>query len=101
MNVYVLTFVANVTCVIDPLTDKGCVSKNGWLLAPDNIHTSMGQADDAFLVLSIKIGGFKGPAQSVGFEAPVVGNITFVFDLKCESQCTFFFMRVSVFVCLS
>lgn len=74
-------------------SDSGCISKNGWLVSTDSIHTSKGHSDDAFMVLSLMVGGFKAQNHGRGARKNAVASITFLFDLKCEGKCTFFFMR--------
>ena len=76
--------------------DTGCSSSTGWVPSTSSITTANGHSDDAFLVLSIRVSGFKGNKQRIGSQSVALGKISFVFELICESKCTFFFMKVSI-----
>ena len=75
--------------------DRGCSTKEGWVLSTDNMHSGKGHADDAYLVMSLKVGGFRGMEQVVNGKSVPLGSISFVFELECTSECTLFFMQVS------
>uniref|UniRef100_A0A8C4NDK1 Si:ch211-163l21.8 n=1 Tax=Eptatretus burgeri TaxID=7764 RepID=A0A8C4NDK1_EPTBU len=64
---------------------------DGWNLADDNIFTSVGSADDDYLILSLEVPGFSVPELDYR-EGQVVGTITFVFETICSEDCDFFFM---------
>jgi hypothetical protein len=61
----------------------------------DHIHSGKGHADDAYLVLSIHVGGFRGSEQVIRGKSATVAELAFVFELICSSDCTLFLMRVS------
>ncbi|XP_063598992.1 endosome/lysosome-associated apoptosis and autophagy regulator family member 2-like isoform X2 [Penaeus indicus] len=73
--------------------DIGCNNSEGWQVAGDHIHSGRGHADDAYLVLSLKVGGFRG--REMGGRPMEVGRISFTFELSCASDCEFVFMEAS------
>ncbi|CAL4108298.1 unnamed protein product [Meganyctiphanes norvegica] len=75
--------------------DTGCSSAEGWQLGGDHIHSGRGHADDAYLVLSLKVGGFRGREGFVSGRPMEVGKISFTFELSCTSDCEFVFMDAS------
>lgn len=75
--------------------DVGCSSPYGWQEAGDYIHTRRGNVDDAYLVLSLKVWGFRGREGFVGGRLMEVGRISFTFELSCTSDCQFVFMEAS------
>ena len=61
----------------------------------DHLHSGKGHADDAYLVLSIHVGGFRGSEQVIRGQSASVGELAFVFELVCSANCTLYLMRVS------
>ena len=78
-------------------TERGCASDEGWITALDHVHSGMGHADDVYLVLSLSVGGFQGKDQIMKGKAVPVAEITFTFSTECTGDCSFVFMKVSVF----
>ncbi len=60
----------------------------------DHMYSGKGNADDAFLVMTLTLGGFRGTEQVVKGKSVVLGTISFVFELECSADCTLFFMQV-------
>ncbi len=83
----------------DYFAERGCVSKTGWQAATDHMHSGKGHADDAYLVMSLRIGGFQGSEQVVNGKSVTLGTISFVFELDCSADCTLFFMQVNTMYC--
>ncbi len=81
------------------ISERGCVSKTGWQAATDHMHSGKGHADDAYLVMSLRIGGFQGSEQVVNGKSVTLGTISFVFELDCSADCTLFFMQVNAMYC--
>ncbi|KAK3864258.1 hypothetical protein Pcinc_028364 [Petrolisthes cinctipes] len=75
--------------------DMGCSTMDGWQVGGDHIHSGRGHADDAYLVLSLKVGGFRGREGFVSGRPMEVGRISFTFELSCASDCEFVFMEAS------
>lgn len=86
---------ANITTACLTMNDRGCSSKDGWVSGLSHIHSGKGHADDAYLVLSLDIGGFKGSEQILEGSPITVANISFVFELECTKDCSLFFMKQS------
>ena len=61
------------------------------------MHSGKGHADDAYLVMSLRVGGFRGMEQVVNGKSVALGTISFVFELDCSDDCTLFFMQVNTF----
>lgn len=72
----------------------GCSTSDGWQVAGDHIQSGQGLADDAYLVLSLKVDGLRGREGFVG-RPMEVGRISFTFELSCVSECVFAFMEAS------
>ncbi|KAB7497174.1 hypothetical protein Anas_02860 [Armadillidium nasatum] len=75
--------------------DAGCSKHKGWQPGGDHVHSGIGHADDAYLVLSLKIAGFKGREGFVNGRPMEVGRISFTFELLCSTECEFVFMEGS------
>ncbi|XP_047736368.1 endosome/lysosome-associated apoptosis and autophagy regulator family member 2 [Hyalella azteca] len=75
--------------------DAGCGPSDGWSPGGDHMHSDRGHADDAYLVLSLKVGGFRGRGGFVNGQPMEVGRISFTFQLDCSSECEFVFMEGS------
>jgi hypothetical protein len=68
---------------------------NGWIPTGDHITSGKGHADDAYLVMSLNIGGFKGSEGSFQGQAAEIAQLSFVFETNCSTKCAFFFIEVS------
>lgn len=75
--------------------ERGCATRTGWLSTPDFIHTGKGHADDAYLVISLDVGGFRGREQTIAGKPVLVAEVTFTFELNCHKDCIFAFMQVT------
>ncbi|KAK7063026.1 hypothetical protein SK128_018005 [Halocaridina rubra] len=74
----------------------GCSSAKIWQVGGDHVYSARGHADDAYLVLSLKVGGFRGREGFVSGRPMEVGRISFTFELDCASDCEFVFMEASI-----
>jgi len=74
---------------------RGCASKDGWIPAGDHINSGQGHSDDVYLMLNLKIGGFRGKEEVLRGRPITVGKISFVFELECEGDCRLTFMKRS------
>ncbi|XP_066943846.1 endosome/lysosome-associated apoptosis and autophagy regulator family member 2-like isoform X1 [Macrobrachium rosenbergii] len=81
------------TCM--PADHFGCSGSDGWQVNGDHIHSGRGHSDDAYLVLSLKVGGFRGREGFVNGHPMEVGRISFTFELVCVTDCEFVFMEAS------
>jgi len=84
---------ANITTSCLSMNERGCTSRNGWITDSGAIYSGRGHADDAYLVLTLKLGGFRGTEQVVNGEQARIAQISFYFELECSADCTFFFMQ--------
>ena len=73
-----------------------CVLFLGWMTDNSFIYSGRGHADDSYLVLTLKLGGFRGNEQLMNGKPVPVATISFYFELVCSARCTFFFMQVRV-----
>ena len=80
-------------CIL--LSERGCATKTGWIPKGDHIYSGVGHADDAYLVLGLRVGGFRGSEGSYQGKAAKVSTISFVFETQCTGSCEFYFMQVS------
>ena len=78
--------------------DRGCATRTGWVATANYIHSGKGHSDDAYLVLSLDVNGFRGHEQTFGGKPQIVAEVSFTFELLCHKQCTFTFMEVSCLV---
>ncbi|XP_072026533.1 endosome/lysosome-associated apoptosis and autophagy regulator family member 2-like isoform X4 [Amphiura filiformis] len=72
---------------------SGCSENKGWVLAGDSIHSSLGQADDAYLILQLSVEGFDGEEGFVDGKAIELGELSFVFSLECTADCGLFLLE--------
>ena len=71
----------------------GCSEDVGWVLSGDSIHSSLGQADDAYLILQLTVDGFDSEEGFVDGKALEVGELSFVFSLECTGDCGLFLLE--------
>ncbi|KAG9280237.1 hypothetical protein AMEX_G2919 [Astyanax mexicanus] len=69
-----------------------CDDMNGWEVAGDHIHSGIGGSDNDYLILSLRVPGFKLPTSIAGVTASEFGRITFVFETICSADCELYFM---------
>uniref|UniRef100_A0A8B9L4Q0 Si:dkey-153k10.9 n=1 Tax=Astyanax mexicanus TaxID=7994 RepID=A0A8B9L4Q0_ASTMX len=72
-----------------------CDDMNGWEVAGDHIHSGIGGSDNDYLILSLRVPGFKLPTSIAGVTASEFGRITFVFETICSADCELYFMMVN------
>ncbi|ELU11199.1 hypothetical protein CAPTEDRAFT_83886, partial [Capitella teleta] len=73
------------------VSDLGCRGNtDAWQPAVEYIQSNSGFADDSYLVLSLDIEGFRGEK---GRKASPVAQVSFVFEMSCVDNCSFFFMQ--------
>ncbi|XP_064632414.1 endosome/lysosome-associated apoptosis and autophagy regulator family member 2-like isoform X4 [Lineus longissimus] len=85
----------NVSTSCMSMDKSGCATTNGWIPTGDHITSGKGHADDAYLVLSLNVGGFKGNEGSFQGQAAEIAQLSFVFELNCTTKCAFFFIEDS------
>uniref|UniRef100_A0A8B9L8N4 Si:dkey-153k10.9 n=1 Tax=Astyanax mexicanus TaxID=7994 RepID=A0A8B9L8N4_ASTMX len=66
-----------------------------WEVAGDHIHSGIGGSDNDYLILSLRVPGFKLPTSIAGVTASEFGRITFVFETICSADCELYFMMVN------
>jgi len=72
---------------------------SGWTGVSDHIYSNKGNADDAYLILNMDIGGFIGKVEYVDGQPLPVGTVSFDFETLCTKDCTFMFMQVNYHRC--
>ncbi|XP_030628113.1 endosome/lysosome-associated apoptosis and autophagy regulator family member 2 [Chanos chanos] len=69
-----------------------CDDMNGWEVAGDHIRSSIGGSDNDYLILNLRVPGFKLPTSVAGMTPSEFGRITFVFETICSADCELYFM---------
>ncbi|KAB5541997.1 hypothetical protein PHYPO_G00086360 [Pangasianodon hypophthalmus] len=69
-----------------------CDDMNGWEVAGDHIRSGIGGSDNDYLILTLRVPGFKLPTSVAGVTASEFGRITFVFETICSADCELYFM---------
>ncbi|XP_074646985.1 endosome/lysosome-associated apoptosis and autophagy regulator family member 2-like [Tubulanus polymorphus] len=82
----------NVTSSCMSFNDDGCATKEGWIPSGDHLQSGKGHMDDAYVVLTLGIGGFVGNNRSPGGKATELAKISFVVELDCTGKCALFFV---------
>ncbi|OWF54250.1 UPF0577 protein KIAA1324-like homolog isoform X2 [Mizuhopecten yessoensis] len=70
-------------------TESECESESRWMVAGGHVHTHYGRGDDAYLILLLKVGGFRTNGASMDGE---IARIEFVFETNCTGKCEFIFL---------
>uniref|UniRef100_A0A4W4F9Q9 MRH domain-containing protein n=1 Tax=Electrophorus electricus TaxID=8005 RepID=A0A4W4F9Q9_ELEEL len=73
-----------------------CDDMNGWEVAGDHIRSGAGGSDNDYLILNLKVPGFRLPTSVSGTSGTEVGRITFVFETICSADCELYFMMVGI-----
>ena len=76
------------------IVENGCVTKEGWQFSTDYIHSGKGHTDDVYVVLILRLAGFKG--HEFDSKSTHIGNVSFVFELNCKKDCELFLMQVNL-----
>uniref|UniRef100_A0A8C9W3D2 Endosome-lysosome associated apoptosis and autophagy regulator family member 2 n=1 Tax=Scleropages formosus TaxID=113540 RepID=A0A8C9W3D2_SCLFO len=71
-----------------------CDGMNGWEVAGDHIRSGAGSSDNDYLILNLRIPGFKLPTSVTGTTGTEFGRITFIFETICSADCELYFMMV-------
>ncbi|KAK3103275.1 hypothetical protein FSP39_018093 [Pinctada imbricata] len=75
------------------MDESMCGGEATWVPAGNHIHTQFGHDKEAYLVLILKIDGFRGPEDP---EHKVeVGTVQFTFETSCNGDCDFIFLSDS------
>lgn len=69
-----------------------CDGMNGWEVAGDHIRSGTGGSDNDYLILNLRVPGFKLPTSLIGSQGNEFGRITFVFETICSADCELYFM---------
>ncbi|XP_051952744.1 endosome/lysosome-associated apoptosis and autophagy regulator family member 2-like isoform X2 [Xyrauchen texanus] len=69
-----------------------CNSLNGWEVAGDHVHSGTGRSDNDYLILTLRVPGFKLPMSLHATSGSEYGRITFEFETICSADCEFYFM---------
>uniref|UniRef100_A0AAR2LP84 MRH domain-containing protein n=1 Tax=Pygocentrus nattereri TaxID=42514 RepID=A0AAR2LP84_PYGNA len=89
---------ANIKSSCFNVANTKCDGMNGWEVAGDHIRSGAGGSDNDYLILNLKVPGFRLPTSISGTSGTEFGRITFVFETICSADCELYFMMVSVFV---
>ncbi|XP_076849513.1 endosome/lysosome-associated apoptosis and autophagy regulator family member 2 isoform X2 [Brachyhypopomus gauderio] len=69
-----------------------CDDMNGWEVSGDHIRSAAGGSDNDYLILNLKVPGFRLPTSVSGTSGTEFGRITFVFETICSADCELYFM---------
>ncbi|KTG01505.1 hypothetical protein cypCar_00026788 [Cyprinus carpio] len=69
-----------------------CDEMNGWEVAGDHIRSGVGGSDNDYLILNLRVPGFKLPTSVDDASATEFGRITFIFETNCSADCELYFM---------
>uniref|UniRef100_A0A3B3ZPQ4 MRH domain-containing protein n=1 Tax=Periophthalmus magnuspinnatus TaxID=409849 RepID=A0A3B3ZPQ4_9GOBI len=69
-----------------------CDLMNGWETAGEYVQSGAGASDNDYLLLNIRIPGFKLPTSMSGQSSSEYGRITFEFETQCTADCELYFM---------
>ncbi|KTF79835.1 hypothetical protein cypCar_00040143 [Cyprinus carpio] len=69
-----------------------CDEMNGWEVAGDHIRVGVGGSDNDYLILNLRVPGFKLPTSVDDASATEFGRITFIFETDCSADCELYFM---------
>ncbi|XP_067282996.1 UPF0577 protein KIAA1324-like homolog isoform X1 [Pseudorasbora parva] len=69
-----------------------CDEMNGWEVAGDHIRSGVGGSDNDYLILNLRVPGFKLPTSVDDASATEFGRITFIFETNCSTDCELYFM---------
>uniref|UniRef100_W5K073 Endosome-lysosome associated apoptosis and autophagy regulator family member 2a n=1 Tax=Astyanax mexicanus TaxID=7994 RepID=W5K073_ASTMX len=68
-----------------------CDGMNGWEVAGDHIRSGAGGSDNDYLILNLKVPGFRLPTSVSGTSGTEFGRVTFVFETTCSADCELYF----------
>ncbi|XP_026877084.2 endosome/lysosome-associated apoptosis and autophagy regulator family member 2 isoform X1 [Electrophorus electricus] len=74
------------------VANSKCDDMNGWDVAGDHIRSGVGGSDNDYLILTLRVSGFKLPTSLAGVTAGEFGRITFIFETICSADCELYFM---------
>ncbi|KAM4619565.1 endosome/lysosome-associated apoptosis and autophagy regulator family member 2-like [Polymixia lowei] len=69
-----------------------CDNMNGWEVAGDHVQSGAGGSDNDYLMLNIRVPGFKLPMSMSSNSGTEFGRITFEFETVCQADCELYFM---------
>ncbi|XP_048874326.1 endosome/lysosome-associated apoptosis and autophagy regulator family member 2-like [Brienomyrus brachyistius] len=69
-----------------------CDGMNGWEVAGDHIRSGAGSSDNDYLILNLRVTGFRLPTSVMESKGSEFGRITFVFETICSADCELYFM---------
>ncbi|ROI15319.1 UPF0577 protein KIAA1324-like [Anabarilius grahami] len=70
----------------------------GWEVAGDHIRSGVGGSDNDYLILNLRVPGFKLPTSVDDASATEFGRIMFIFETNCSADCELYFMIVRQYV---
>uniref|UniRef100_A0A3B4E9Z3 MRH domain-containing protein n=1 Tax=Pygocentrus nattereri TaxID=42514 RepID=A0A3B4E9Z3_PYGNA len=83
---------ANIKSSCFNVANTKCDGMNGWEVAGDHIRSGAGGSDNDYLILNLKVPGFRLPTSISGTSGTEFGRITFVFETICSADCELYFM---------
>ena len=79
-----------------PLGSPVCHNDSKWLPMGDHIESHFARGETSYLVLQLKLDGFRTEGSKTDGEAVTVGRFKMVFETICESYCQLVLLSVSL-----
>ncbi|XP_052780227.1 endosome/lysosome-associated apoptosis and autophagy regulator family member 2-like isoform X2 [Mya arenaria] len=70
-----------------PFTEKECSNDTKWLAFGDHIESHFARGESAYLVLQVKVAGFRTQHVMGEGESSSVGQLKMTFETQCEGFC--------------
>jgi hypothetical protein len=77
-------------------TEENCNNDTKWLPYGDHIQTHFARGESAYLVLQIKVKGFRTQQKAGEGGTSTVGQLSVVFETDCKGFCQFVILSVSI-----
>ncbi|KAH7948001.1 hypothetical protein HPB52_017604 [Rhipicephalus sanguineus] len=70
----------------------GCRNATAWKASGGYVQSGQGHGEDAYLILSLEVGGFRRRDVFFGGRTTAYGTVSFTFELDCSGLCELVFM---------
>ena len=84
------------TLRVNLLSDEDqCHNETKWLAMGDHIETHFARGESAYVILQIKVAGYRTEGSQSDGESLTVGQFKMVFETKCTDFCQMVLLSVS------
>lgn len=77
------------------ILDENCNNDTKWLPYGDHVRTHFARGESAYLVMQIKVNGFRTQQKAGEGGTSTVGQFSVVFETACDGFCQFVLLSVS------